>query len=106
MRCDAISAHDICTAEAMRCDVDSRHQPMSADVSRCLPMSADVCRCQQMSADVSRCLPMSVEAMSVDFMTRRCEAMSIAGHTSMPDDVMQFDASQAAVAGDSDAERK
>ena len=69
---------------------------MSADVSRCLPMSADVSRCQ----------PMSVDVMSADVVTRRCDAMLIAGQTSMPDDAIYFHVVRTAMAGDGDAEQK
>ena len=45
-------------------------------------------------------------AMSADFVPRRCDAISIAGHTPMSDDAMQSDVAQAAMTSDVDVERK
>ena len=57
--------------------------------------------------DFLRCDAMSqCPAMSADFVPRRCDAISIAGHTAMSDDAMQSDVAQAAMTSDVDVERK
>ena len=125
MRCDFCTCHRHHTGDAMRCRCEtspmSRPQTtgarrydvdaMSGGRARASCKYAS-CKCASGSkADqgllAMRCDSMSqCPAMSADLLPRRCDAISIAGHTSMSDDAIQSDEAQAAMTSDVDVERK
>ena len=125
MRCDFCTCHRHHTGDAMRCrcETSPMSRPQTTGARRCdvdamsggrarASCKYASCKCASGSkADqgllAMRCDSMSqCPAMSADLLPRRCDAISIAGHTSMSDDAIQSDEAQAAMTSDVDVERK